>query len=186
MRSMFAIAAFFLLIGTCQASTDVIISKIRHEYKSIREALPTLAVESIELNDYSAEGGVGTAYRDATGHIRFILAKFYGESGKVFDEYYFKGGRLFFVYSERHKYNVPFYVTPEDAKELGVEPFDPKKTGILENRYYFHEMKLIRWIDENRKNVDVTADAFKAAEKEVIKFMKEIMEKFEKTGASVK
>jgi len=178
MKIYLFIAISFILGGNCFASEDAIILQIRQEYKSIRAALPKLAVKSVYLEDYSAEGGEAKAYSNASGTIRFIRAEFYGESGKVFEEYYYKDGALIFVFKQRHQYNVPFYVTAEKAKEIGTEPFDPKKTQILEGRYYFHDSKMIRWIDDKKSRMDIKSKIFKDSEREVVKFTKEIKAKF--------
>ena len=142
--------------------------------------LPTLSEESIELNNYSSEGGVAKAYRDVKGELRLIKVELYGESGKMFEEYYYQNGLLIFVYSEDHRYNVPFYITPEKAKEIGSEPFDSQKTKIVENRYYFDNMKMIRWLNTGNKQVNATSKDFKETEKETIKFSREITAKFKK------
>jgi hypothetical protein len=74
------------------------ISEIRSEYQAIRNALPKLRAEQLELSGYSTEGGVAKAYRDPSGVIRFLRVERYFESGKMFDEYYFKNGMLIFAY----------------------------------------------------------------------------------------
>jgi hypothetical protein len=154
------------------------ISEIRSEYQAIRNALPKLRAEQIGLSGYSTEGGVAKAYRDAAGVIRFMRVERYFESGKVFDEYYFKNGMLIFTYQEEHRYNVPFNVTPQTAKELGIESFDPKKTRIVGNRYYFQNRKMIRWQDEEKKEVNPTSKEFRQKEKETLEFVDEILAKF--------
>src|SRR2546425_12548739 len=74
------------------------ISEIRKEYKNIRDALPSLSKTEIELSGYSAEGGKATAYRDSRKNIRLIKVELYGESGKVFEEFYYQNGLLIFAF----------------------------------------------------------------------------------------
>ena len=51
--------------------------------------------------------------------------------------------------------------------EIG-EVFDSKKSEIFEKRYYFDEnMKLIRYTDENKKNIE-NAQKFKEIEKDIL------------------
>jgi antitoxin component YwqK of YwqJK toxin-antitoxin module len=132
------------------------------------------------LSGYSTEGGEVTVYRDAKTDIRLIKVKLYFESGKVIGEYYYQNGSLIFAFYEAHHYNVPFYVTSETAKEIGSEAFDPKKTKISEDRYYFNNGKMIRWLDENNKEVNANSEEFKEAEKRITDFSNELATKFKR------
>jgi hypothetical protein len=85
---------------------------------------------------------------------------------------------LIFAFYESHQYNVPFYVTSKAAKEIGIEPFDAKKTKIMKNRYYFSNGAMIRWLDENKRNVSINSKEFKEAEKKIVDFSNEITAKF--------
>ncbi len=157
---------------------DSQISEIRSECEAIRNALPKLREEQLELSGYSTEGGVAKAYRDPSGAIWFLTVERYFESGKVFDEYYFKNGMLIFTYEEEHRYNVSFYITPKRAKKLGIESFGPKKTRISGNRYYFQSRKMIRWLEEEKKEVNPTSKEFLEKENETLEFIDEILAKF--------
>ncbi|MGE5893920.1 MAG: hypothetical protein ACM34I_07680 [bacterium] len=176
--SLTGIAVLFVCISI--AGADQRIADIRKEYQAIRGALPTYTQESLELTDYSTEGGVAKAFRDAKGNIRFIRVELYFESGKEFDEYYYRNGLLIFVFYEHHRYNVPFNVSQETAKELGIEPFDPKKTKITEDRYYFDNGAMIKWLDEEKKDVNKQSKEFRDATKEVIDFSNEMLAKFKR------
>ena len=93
---------------------------------------------------------------------------FYGETGKAIEEYYVRNGRLIFMYRGLHRYNVPIYLTPERAKGIGSDPFDPEKTTVAEERYYFHDSKMIRWVDIDKKEVSPDTNDFKEAETAVL------------------
>ena len=55
----------------------------------------------------------------------------------------------------------------ENDVEIG-EVFDSKKSEIFEKRYYFDEnMKLIRYTDENKKNIE-NVQKLKEIEKEIL------------------
>lgn len=166
----------FLLVGT--ANADSAITSIREEYKLIRDELNILEKTTKPLNNYSAEGGSVHAFRNKNNKIKLIKVELYGESGKVFEEYYYKNHKLIFSFHEQHKYNVPFTVTDEIAKEMGVEPFNPKKTKINENRYYFNEGKLIRWLNEFKKDIPSKSKDFIEAQDNVYKFSNEMLGKF--------
>jgi hypothetical protein len=81
------------------------------------------------------------------------------------------------MYRELHQYNLPFYLTPERAKEIGSDPFDPEKTTIAEERYYFHDSKMIRWIDVEKKEVSPDSIDFKKAETAVLNSFREFVSK---------
>ena len=171
-------AILFLVFAGSLSADDSGILEIRREYKTIRDALPSLSKAELELSGYSAEGGRATAYRDGRKNIRLIRVELYGESGKVFQEFYYRNGSLIFAFYESHRYNVPFYVTPEAAKDAGGVAFDPKKTEITEDRYYFENGKLLRWIDENKKDVSTTSKEFKESEQAIVRFSNELQAMF--------
>jgi len=175
-RSLIAVLAL-LFTGTLSADESGIL-EIRKEYKNIRDALPSLIKTEIELSGYSAEGGKATAYRDNKKNIRLIKVELYGESGKVFEEFYYLSGSLIFAFYKSYRYNVPFYVTPEVAKDAGGVAFDQKKTKITEDRHYFEKEKMVRWIDENKKEVTPTSKEFKESEKDIVKFSNELVALF--------
>jgi hypothetical protein len=180
MKTLILMGPVILIFSVSLASADSRISDIRKEYQAIRNVLSTLHQETMELDDYSTEGGVAKAFRDAKGSIRLIRVELYGESGKVFEEYYYRNGLLIFVFYEHHRYNVPFNVSQEAAKEIGVEPFDPKKTKITEDRYYFDNGTMIKWLDEEKKDIDIQSKEFRDAAKEVIGFSNEMLAKFKR------
>lgn len=174
----YLIAVVILLFAGSLSADESAILAIRKEYRNIRQALPSLNKARIELSGYSTEGGVATAYRDSKKNIRLIRAELYWESGKAFEEFYYQDGALIFVFHENHRYNVPFNVTPEVAKDVGGEAFDAKKTTVTEDRYYFESRRMLRWIDENKKEVDATSKEFRESEREILKFSDEVRAMF--------
>ena len=181
MRLLKLMGAAVILFSASSAVADPAISQIRAEYQAIRKALPTYSEESVDLADESTEGGEAKIYRDKQKDIRLIRTNQYGEMGKTIMEFYYQNGSLIFAYRESHQYNAPFYMTPEKAKEVGSEPFDPKKTKIVENRYYFLNGKMIRWLDEAKKQIDTRTTEFKEAETEILDFLNQLIAKSKKT-----
>jgi hypothetical protein len=170
MRVLKLVGAVVILCAASSAVADPAISQIRAEYQAIRKALPTYSEESVNLADESTEGGEAKVYRDQQKGIRLIRTDQYSEMGKTLMEFYYQNGSLIFAYREDHQYNVPFYMTPEIAKEVGSEPFDHKKTKIVENRYCFLNGKMIRWLDEAKKQIDTRTTKFKDAETAILDF----------------
>ena len=174
------IATLALIFVTSLQADESTISQIQNKYKTIRKELPTLSKEEIDLSGYSAEGGTATAYHDGKGNTRLIRAELYGESGKFFEEFYYLNGLLFFAFYENHRYNVPYYVTPEITGETEGNYFDPNKTKVLENRYYFNKGKMVRWLNENKSEVNINTKEFKEAETDVTNFSNELLVKFKR------
>ena len=172
--------ALALIMSSQVVAEDPAILQIREEFQSIQKAVPSLSVRSVELIGYSTEGGEANAFFDKNDKIRLIKVELLFESGKSFREFYYESGKLIFAFVQDHRYNVPFYVTPEIAKEIGGEPFDPSKTTQAENRYYFANCKLIRWLNEQREDVEPGSNGFKAAEKEIMEFSNEVLAEVQK------
>ena len=74
--------------------------------------------------------------------------EFYGEMGKLKEDYYYNEGKLFFVFAVRSIYSAPVYT--EEKIDITTE----------ENRYYFNNDKMIRWIDSQSVKILKTSDDF--------------------------
>lgn len=170
----FIVTVSFLVISSAWAE-DPAISQIRKEYQSIRKMLQVLKVELAEPSKPSTEGGEVKAYRDNKGSIRLIRMELYFESGKEIEEYYYQTGVLIFALYEDHRYNVPINVTPQVAKEIGSQSFEPKKTIVTVNRYYFKNGRMIRLINDDKKEVN---KEYKEIEKNVLDASKKLLSQF--------
>ncbi len=153
------IISLILFILWSPSDNEAIIKEIKYQYSAIKSALPQMKKDTIELQDMSSEGGEAIVYKDASGHIRLITTELFGEMGKVIEEYYFNNDSLIFVYSEYHKYNAPMY----------VDSFNPKKTNVSKDRFYFSHDKLIRWIGPKNKQVSQGGE-YADKEKEILEF----------------
>ena len=117
------------------------VEQIRSEYETVQAAMKNYTKIDVADNDMSTEGGEISYYYDKQ-KLKVIIAKYYGETGKMNEEIYLYENYPMFVYKETYNYNTPMY----DKK------FDDKKTKVLKERYYFDSNKnLIRYIDEKGK-----------------------------------
>ena len=117
------------------------VEQIRSEYENVQAAMKNYTKIDVADNDMSTEGGEISYYYDKQ-KLKVIIAKYYGETGKMNEEIYLYENYPMFVYKETYNYNTPMY----DKK------FDDKKTKVLKERYYFDSNKnLIRYIDEKGK-----------------------------------
>lgn len=171
---------FFVISGINAQSQDLTIKDIREKYKNIRDNLTSYTLTNIEILDESAEGGEGKAYFDKND-IKLIEVVWYGETGKRVLEYYFDNDSLFFAFEQLFEYNAPMYIDKETAKYEGVDDyFDPDKTTIVENRYYFGNEVLIRWLDNSKKKIDLTIKSNSIVGRKFVLHSKTMKEKLKK------
>jgi hypothetical protein len=158
MKKLIRLSTLFLLTSSLlfAQNNDSIVEDIRGEYIEIRSNLDSYDTTMIEIGDGSTEGGQATAFYDH-GELKLIKVVWLGEIGKNQIEYYFNDGQLIFAFDQDFDYNRPIYWDRKMAKENGDdEAFDPKKTTVKEDRYYFHNEKLFLWLDNDKKEQDLT------------------------------
>ena len=164
----------FLFVSMCFSGDPI--KDIRAEYSSIRTQIENFSIDSLNIMGQSSEGGIAYIYKNRLGQSRLIISKFYGELGKIESEYYIKNDSLFFMFSQNFNYNAPFFMTTQNYANEGFELFDPDKTSIHENRYYFENDKLIRWINQDKKFVDSGSEDFNKKEKAVLELFHELVD----------
>ena len=135
---------------------DSLVKDIRTKYIEIRANLASYDTTMIEIWNESTEGGQATAYYNHED-LKLIEVVWLGETGKHRIEYYFNDRKLIFAFDQYFEYNRPIYWDEKTAKENGDnEVFDPKKTTVKEDRYYFNNEKLFLWLDNDKKEQDLT------------------------------
>lgn len=144
-------------LGTGLLAEEEALNTIRARYKLIREVLEFCLIKTIDIEDQSTEGGQAKAYL-AAGELQMIALELLGETGKWEWEFYFDRDRLIFALARDFRYNRPFYWDAEKAREFeDTEVFDPEKSRISENRYYFQQERLFLWLDHERRPVDLNS-----------------------------
>jgi len=131
-------------IEGADASLEAKIRAIRQRHAEVERGLKQCRQVKRDLPGESAEGGELTGYLKDTS-LRKLSAQFYGESGKAHEEYYFWEGQLFFVLRTEWRYTMP------------LSGMVKSKT---EERFYFADRKIVRWLDPQKK--DCTASAERA------------------------
>ncbi|WP_298321173.1 hypothetical protein [uncultured Aquimarina sp.] len=156
-KPIFTLWALFWGLGFVFAqSNDQTLRDIRAEYKIIINNLSSYKKVISDLEIQSTEGGEIIAYFDEND-LKLIITEGYGETGKNRTEYYFKNQELFFVFDQRFDYNRPIYWNKKRAEENNDnEFFDPQKTKINADRYYFDKEKLFLWLDNEKNKIDLT------------------------------
>jgi hypothetical protein len=123
--------------------TSSVIINIRNEFKKINSDTERLRLVTRDLEGISSEGGYLELFYDKT-NLREAVLIAYGETGMSTSEYYFKNSQLIFIYIKDEYYDESIY---DNNKR-------PKIKKEEENRFYFFNDKLIRWLDKNDKIVN--------------------------------
>jgi len=168
-------------IGLINAqSQDSLIKDIRTKYKDIKNDLSTFNITKTEIWNESTEGGQAIAYYDKD-KLKLIEIIRLGETGKRITEYYFDKGKLVFVFDQNYEYNRPIYWDKKMSKENNDnEFFEPEKSLIKENRYYFNNEQLFLWLDNEKNKVDLTLNTNLIVGQDLISNTKKIKEKLKK------
>lgn len=146
MKRFLVFVCLLAAVGSLRAADPGVeeqVKSIRGKYAEIESELKDCRQVKRDLPDESAEGGELTAYfKGAT--LRKLSARFFGETGKALEEFYFVENELIFVLRADTRYTKP-------------------NSGVVKNkteqRFYFADGKLIRWL--NPDNKDVTSDPSK-------------------------
>ena len=160
--AVFLLALFILSAhGLAKAQSEAAIETIRQHYAAINKNVPLYRRVRKDLFGYSAEGGELIAYFHGPTIMK-IAATFFGETGKSTEEYYYWDGKLIFVFRKEARYD---------------KPLSGKVVATKENRLYFKDDKMIRWIDENGKEVAPGSTEFAEKEKEYLQSSKEFTDR---------
>ena len=152
------------LLGTgavfSQAS-DSLLNVMRLNCAAIKNNLQSYDTVRVSILDESMEGGYAIGFHNNLD-FKLIEVTWFGEMGMRTVEYFFVQGQLCMAFNTDFIYNRPIYWDEKTAKEMDdKEVFDPSKTRVKEDRYYFQDNKLIRWLDGkhevNRKLVNCSA-----------------------------
>jgi hypothetical protein len=145
MNKRFIILCFLCAAVSVRAADSPVEEKlktIRAHYSEIEGSLKNCKQVKRDLPGESAEGGELTAFlKDSS--IRKLSAKFFGETGKALMEYYFWENQIIFALRVESHYTKPM---------SGVV-----KTKT-EERFYFADGSLIKWLDAQNKDVTASAD----------------------------
>lgn len=151
----FAMTALFApgvtgAVSSQAPQTENSIQLIRQQYAAINKRARGYKKVKKELSGFSLEGGELIAYFDGPAIVK-IVATHYGESGRASEEYYYVKGKLIFVFRKDFRYD---------------QPMSGKVIETKENRFYFHNEGLFRWINETGKPVTVGMMEFTLKENE--------------------
>jgi len=162
MKRLLTILILTLSVSSAFAHTspqgDDAINSIRQHYAQINRSAGLYKKVKKALSGFSAEGGELVAYFHGPSVMKMI-ATYFGESGKASEEFYFWNGKLIFVLRTDFRYD---------------KPLSGKVVKKTEDRFYFSNDKLIRWIDENGKEVASEKAEYAEKQKEYLESSKQL------------
>ena len=161
MRRFLTITALAFLVFPTVALTSAQpqdpIQSIRQHYAQINRNASRYKKVRKELSGFSAEGGDLVAYFRAPAIMKMV-ATFLGESGKASEAYYYWDGKLIFVLRTDYRYD---------------KPLSGKVARKTEDRFYFSDKKLIRWIDDSGGQVAADTNEYQEKQKEYLESSKQ-------------
>lgn len=122
-------------------SIEYRIAMINKEYSNINKDSAKYKITEEDILGHSTEGGELIKYFEGQ-ILRKAVLTLYGETGQTTSEYYFMKGELIFIYKKNKKYQSPIYMGKTEIKSRE------------ENKFYFKNQKLIRWVDNDSKITD--------------------------------
>ena len=132
--SKFLFVLILLLTTACQQAPAATEASPTERQSDVDAHLTEYQFVKQDLAD-STEGGEVNFYMDGA-QVQKIEALRMGETGKLFEEYYFKDGVLDSAVITQSSYNRPIYWDEQMAAESGdTEAFDPAKTQVSESTY---------------------------------------------------
>lgn len=133
---------------------------IRQRYAAVQKQLPTYRSMQRAMDSLSTEGGNLKAYFEGQ-HVRLIKISLFGETGRIDQEYYYTDtNRLFFVFEKHHRY----------GRQFG------KVAQVQAARFYFHDGKLIRWLNNTNKPVSPSDPAYLAQQQQILEFSQRLLQ----------
>ena len=145
---LFLTLSFSCLPAPVRAQAKDPLLAIRQQYAAINKRAARYRKVKKQLSGYSLEGGELVAYFDGPAVVK-IVARHFGESGNTVEEYYYGNGQLIFVFEKVSQYS---------------RPLSGKVVSSVENRFYFQDDDLIRWLGEKGKEV-LVSEVYRLKEK---------------------
>ena len=155
----FLIVVLFTLVGELcgdaapdDAQVETAVRATRSHYQEINAHAANYRQIKKELSGFSTEGGALVAFFDGDALVKMV-ATFYGESGEATEEYYYWEGKLIFVFRADSDY---------DGLRSG------KIVRTAEDRFYFRDGVLIRWVDPHAEPVVPSSGSFLEKQRECL------------------
>lgn len=147
---------------------------IRENFKRINSITNWTSIDTLELS--TGEGGEARYYYQ-NGLLEKIITRQFGETFQQLTEYYLLKGALSFVFERSYRYNRPIYYDSAAMKaQNDTETFDPRKSGIVEDRSYFENGRLFYQVNNEDCGSPFSQEYLQEEEKRIKADLESIME----------
>lgn len=152
-----------LSLGTsCVYATEQAqIQQIRQNYEHLQLKMCNFEPQELKLNSSGLES---VAFKDSKGQVQMLKVTAISEAGQDVKEFFYENNALIFVKEKSQRFNSSFYGSAAEAKAQGIEAYDPLKTIMHENHYFFADNKLLEWQDQDKKIINSQTELFKQQE----------------------
>lgn len=164
---MFCLKVCLLLWAVCQ--TDTSTRHITDRYREINAHTGSYRQVVIESEQQSTEGGEVTGYFSGDS-IVLIVENVFGEMGKTRAEIYYDRGAPVFIYSRDYHYRIPMYSSTFSNKDVTVE----------EDRAYFKNDKMIKWINKKKVPLIKRDQSFITYEQHLLEYAQQLYTRLQK------
>ena len=138
------------------AQYDSIVKVNNVKYQQMHNKLDEYEALKTTFTIEPAENVQATAFYEGYD-LKIIEVINMSGSGHRQVEYYFENGNLFFAFERNQAPEGTITMNVKGTKESKPGKAASESSGVIENRYYFYEDKLIRWYDNERKEKDLNA-----------------------------
>jgi hypothetical protein len=154
------------------ASTYKLIKKIQTKCSKNKKQIKQY--NKVTLPSHSkTENGEEVDYYYNRGELKIVVVKDFWERGEDYSEYFFEQDTPVFIYNKEYKYN---------ARLTDTLVLDKLKTVVSEDRYYFNNGVLFRWINSDVFSVNSQDEAFREKEKNLLRYVDSLKSEIVKSG----
>ncbi len=164
---MFCLKICLLLWTVCQIDTST--RHITDRYREINACIGSYRQVVIDSEQQSTEGGEVTGYFSGDS-IVLIIENVFGEMGKTRAEIYYNHGAPVFIYSRNYHYRIPMYSGTFSNKDITVE----------EDRTYFKNDKMIKWINNEKVPLTKRDQSFTTCEQTQLEYAQQLYTRLQK------
>lgn len=156
--SLFLLTFVFIQLGFSLSDP---IKEIRQRYSAVHNSINEYKkLKNNDINVYKDLNPIRYSFESTTvfrlgmidlerfydkDNLRKTVVKFEGDRGDLVSEYYYWQDSVFFVFKRRIDYGKPKWSSNIDLNKIEIK----------EDRYYFHNDSLIRWVDHEGNIVDL-------------------------------
>jgi hypothetical protein len=145
-------------------ASEKVISSLNSTYQNNLNQKPKFESRIISFDSKTTEGGEMTVYFDRNdGTTKIIEGSYAGETFFEKYDYYFADVDHFLVIENNKQWDRPFY--SDGRIEIKNEV----------NKYYFSNIKMIRWVDSTSQIVNLQSEVFKRKENQILQQLEQFL-----------